>query len=101
MEPTIYEKFTNGALNASYLHYVAISLDKTTDPVTIDIVQNTNIKFLAMTRYMVVQAVLIEETNGVTVTCSSTEQISFTLKIFHDCSNFEGLTVLQPPTSET
>jgi len=74
-----------------------MSLDTTSDPHTIIIVQNTNVKFNHMTRPMLVEAVLIEDIDGVLVPSVEKNEISFTLRIFNDCSNAEGLDVLKQP----
>ena len=47
-----------------------------------------------MTRNIYVEAVLIEQTGTVLAPSAATAQITFDLKIYHDCSNYEGYNVL-------
>ena len=47
-----------------------------------------------MTRNIYIEAVLIEQTGTVLAPSVATAQITFDLKIYHDCSNHEGLDVL-------
>ena len=88
IETTLYED-DNNVYRTDTLPDFQISLDNTSSPHTISLEKNVNYIFSPMTRQMVVKAVLIEETNGVSVPASSIAEIEFNLNMFHDCSNFE------------
>ena len=99
MESTLYDQ-----AEAVYprttdtLPSLGMTLDTTNNPHTIQIVQNTNVKFNHMVRTIIVEAVLIEDIDGVLVPSAAKNEITFTLRMFNDCSNAEGLDVLKVPT---
>ena len=96
MESTLYDDAVSATPKTTgTLGVLGMSLDTTNNPHTIIIEQNTNVKFDPMIRPMIVEAVLIEEINGVLVPSAAKNEITFILRMFNDCSNAEGLEVLK------